>query len=152
MLREPNYSFVSRMPSTKRLSRLIELMLAMKRALHERLGKKSFPLDPSTLPRLIVLGYLREREEPTMKEVASFLRITPPSATTLVDGLAAAGLLERRPDPKDRRSIRLRLTPKGNTFIGRRMAEVERHMERILGRLTVKEQDLMIKLFEKILL
>lgn len=139
------------MPQTGRLSRLIELMLAMKRALHERLGKKSFPLDPSTLPRLIVLGYVRERGEPTMKDVASFLRITPPSATALIDGLTAAKFLERRPDPEDRRSVRLRLTAKGRAFIGRRLAEVEQQMERILGRLTAKEQDLMIKLFEKIL-
>ncbi|MFA5854215.1 MAG: MarR family transcriptional regulator [Patescibacteria group bacterium] len=139
------------MPQTARLSRLIELMLAMKRALHERLGKKSFPLDPSTLPRLIVLGYVRERGEPTMKEVASFLRITPPSATALINGLVAAKFLERRADHNDRRSVRLRLTPKGKMFIGRRFAEVEEQMEHILGRLTPKEQDLMIHLFEKIL-
>ena len=139
------------MSQTARLSRLIELMLAMKRALHERLGKKSFPLDPSTLPRLIVLGYVRERGEPTMKEVASFLKVAPPSATTLINGLVTAKLLERKPDPDDRRSIRLRLTTKGRAFIGRRLAEVDRQMEQILGRLTAKEQDLMIHLFEKIL-
>lgn len=140
------------MPQTARLRRLIELMLAMKRALHERLGKKSFPLDPSTLPRLLVLGYVRERGEPTMKELSSFLRIAPPSATALTDGLVAAGLLARRPDVSDRRSIRLRLTTKGRTFISRRFAEVDREMAKILGRLTTKEQDLMITLFEKILL
>ena len=140
------------MPQTARLRRLIELMLAMKRALHERLGKKSFPLDPSTLPRLLVLGYVRERGEPTMKELSSFLRITPPSATALTDGLVTAGLLARRPDASDRRSIRLRLTTKGRTFISRRFAEVDQEMAKILGRLTTKEQDLMITLFEKILL
>jgi DNA-binding MarR family transcriptional regulator len=86
-----------------------------------------------------------------MKEVSSFLRITPPSATALINGLVAAKFLERRADPDDRRSVRLRLTPKGRTFIGRRLAEVEQQMEHILGRLTTREQDLMIHLFEKIL-
>ncbi len=140
------------MPRTARIAKLIGHMLAMKREIHERLGKRSFPLSPSTLPRLLLLGYVREQEEPSMKEIASFLRITPPSTTALTNSLVSAKFLERKPDPDDRRCIRLRLTPKGKTFIEQRFAEVERQMSLVLRRLTPKEQDQMICLFEKILL
>ncbi len=139
------------MPQSHRFRRFIELTFAMKRALHARLGKKSFPLDPSTLPRLIVLRYVRERGEPTMKELSSFLCVTPPSATALIDGLVAAGLLARRGDVDDRRSIRLRITPKGKVFIDRRFREVDRHMATMFDRLTAKEQDDLIGLIEKLL-
>lgn len=140
------------MASSDRLRRLTKLMFAMKRVLHERLGRRHFRLDPATLPRLAVLGYVREAGEPTMKSVAAFLHIMPPSATALIDGLVEAGLLERRADPGDRRSIRLRLTAKGKTFINTRFREVDRQMARMFGKLTPQEQDQLIRLFEKLLI
>lgn len=139
------------MTRLQRLRRLTELLFAMKRALHHRLGKKSFPLDPSTLPRLVVLYHVHAHGEPSMKDIAACLRVTRPSATALVDGLVAAGLLRRRADAGDRRSIRLSLTSKGRVFLDRRFREVNAQMAHMFGRLTAKEQGVLIRLFEKLL-
>jgi DNA-binding MarR family transcriptional regulator len=46
-------------------------------------------------------------------EVARFLLVTAPVVTRLATALAEAGLLVRRPDPKDRRAVKLALTPSG---------------------------------------
>jgi DNA-binding MarR family transcriptional regulator len=46
-------------------------------------------------------------------EVARRLMVTAPVVTRLATSLAEADLVERRPDPGDRRAVLLALTPKG---------------------------------------
>lgn len=48
-----------------------------------------------------------------LKDIAERLRIAPRSATEVIDQLEAKGLVERRPDPDDRRATRISLTPAG---------------------------------------
>lgn len=45
-----------------------------------------------------------------LSDLAERLHIAPRSATTVVDALEEAGLVERRPDPADRRAVRILLT------------------------------------------
>jgi DNA-binding MarR family transcriptional regulator len=55
-----------------------------------------------------------EAERPiSMRELAERLRCHPSNITGLVDRLEARGLVERRPDPRDRRVKGLALTPTG---------------------------------------
>ncbi len=44
-------------------------------------------------------------------DLADFMEIQPISLARLLDQLADGGLIERRPDPKDRRAFQLYLTP-----------------------------------------
>lgn len=46
-------------------------------------------------------------------ELSEHLRVAPRSATEVVDGLQALGLLQRDPDPQDRRATIVSLTSKG---------------------------------------
>lgn len=48
-----------------------------------------------------------------LSTLAEHLRIAPRSATEVVDGLAERGLVERRPDPVDRRATLVALTGAG---------------------------------------
>jgi DNA-binding MarR family transcriptional regulator len=48
-----------------------------------------------------------------LKDLAERLRIAPRSATEVVDQLQAKGLVDRRPDPADRRATRIVLTEAG---------------------------------------
>jgi DNA-binding MarR family transcriptional regulator len=45
--------------------------------------------------------------------LAEALHIAPRSATEVADGLEQRGLVERAPDPQDRRAVLLRATPAG---------------------------------------
>lgn len=60
-----------------------------------------------------VLRLLGETPEPCMHDVATYFRVTPPTATTLVAHLVKEGYVERVADARDRRQIRLRLTKSG---------------------------------------
>jgi DNA-binding MarR family transcriptional regulator len=50
---------------------------------------------------------------PHLRALAEQLHLTPRSVTAIVDGLEAQGLLERIPDPADRRAVTARLTTAG---------------------------------------
>jgi MarR family transcriptional regulator for hemolysin len=64
-----------------------------------------------TRAKWAVLARLDRFEGLKQAELAEMLDLQPISLTRLLDGLADNGLIERRPDPDDRRAKRLFLTP-----------------------------------------
>ena len=60
----------------------------------------------------------------SMRELAERLRSDPSNVTGLIDRLEARGLVERRPDPKDRRVKGLALTPAGARMRKRLFAQL----------------------------
>jgi len=68
----------------------------------------------TTLPRFDYLAQLeRHPEGLRMNALSRYLMVTGGSVTGLTDQLAAEGHVERLPDPVDRRSLIVRLTPAG---------------------------------------
>lgn len=67
-----------------------------------------------------VLAALRRAGEPYELSPGRLLRetlVTSGTMTNRVDRLAARGLVERLPDPDDRRGVLVRLTPEGNETV-----------------------------------
>ena len=78
------------------------------------------------------------RVRPT--EFTSALMLTSSGTTKRLDRLERAGLVERTPDPGDRRGVLITLTPAGHELIdGVTEAHLE-HERRLLGALTETEQ------------
>ena len=63
--------------------------------------------------RLAVLWRLRFKGSMTLGDLAESLDVSPRNITGLVDHLEKDALVERFPDPEDRRAIRVRLAPAG---------------------------------------
>ena len=63
--------------------------------------------------RYRVLGVLNRFGVCTMTELAHFTAIDRTTLTRIADHLVASGLVERRSDAKDRRQVRLEMTPEG---------------------------------------
>jgi DNA-binding MarR family transcriptional regulator len=63
------------------------------------------------------LGMLTRHGPVRLGTLSEHLRIAPRSATEVVDALAAAGLVERRPDPDDRRATLVALTSRGGEVV-----------------------------------
>jgi len=58
-----------------------------------------------------ILIWLTRQPGISQKELAEFLEVEPITVARLVDRLEARGMVERRPDPRDRRIWRLHLLP-----------------------------------------
>jgi DNA-binding MarR family transcriptional regulator len=65
-------------------------------------------LPPTQLRVLTIIG---DAQHTNMSRLAEALQVVPSSASRLCDRLEATGLLRRVPDPRDRREVRLVLTP-----------------------------------------
>ncbi len=74
-----------------------------------------------------------------MNTIAGFLQVTPRNVTGLVDNLEAAGLVERVPDPADRRATIVRATPTGESAAVRGRRAHEALMGKLMGILSEEE-------------
>ena len=73
-------------------------------------------------------------------ELAEHLRIAPRSATEVVDDLQERGLVERRPDPADRRATLVALTEAGVAAGDAIRSARQREAERFFGSLSEKDR------------
>ncbi len=71
----------------------------------------------TTRAQWIVLFRLRQQEGLSQVDLADVLELQPISLVRLLDRLVEYGLLERRPDPSDRRANRLFLTARGRQLV-----------------------------------
>jgi MarR family transcriptional regulator, transcriptional regulator for hemolysin len=71
----------------------------------------------TTRAQWIVLFRLRQQEGLSQVDLADVLELQPISLVRLLDRLVEHGLLERRPDPRDRRANRLFLTASGRQLV-----------------------------------
>ncbi|NES27247.1 MarR family transcriptional regulator [Micromonospora terminaliae] len=85
-----------------------------------------------------------------LSTLAEHLHIAPRSATEVVDGLAERGLVERRPDPVDRRATLVALTGEGE-----RVGEAIRvaraaEAERFFGALDPADRDELTRILRRL--
>src|SRR5581483_531913 len=79
-----------------------------------------------------VLFRLDRSEGLKQSELAEILDLQPISLTRLLDRLAENGLIERKPDPNDRRANRLYLTPAARPLLDQLMQLGADMMETVL--------------------
>ena len=76
-----------------------------------------------------ILIWLERQPGISQKELSELLEVEPITVARLIDRLEARGMVERRPDPRDRRIWRLHLQPAALPVlheIGRQRAEITR--------------------------
>jgi DNA-binding MarR family transcriptional regulator len=79
-----------------------------------------------------ILLWLERQPGMSQKELSELLEVEPISVARLVDRLEARAMVERRPDPKDRRIWRLHLCPPAHPALH----EIHRHRAAMARRLT----------------
>jgi DNA-binding MarR family transcriptional regulator len=110
--------------------------------LHSRLARRlTDSLSPHgmTLAQFDVLMTLCHTDGITQQELAEWLLVTKANVVGLIDRVSAAGWVERRPDPEDRRVNRLYLTDAGRKLAKQARPCQEALVKKIFGRLTEAE-------------
>jgi DNA-binding MarR family transcriptional regulator len=90
-----------------------------------------------------VLAALRRAGTPYQLSPGKLLKetlVTSGTMTNRVDRLAARGLVERLPDPHDRRGVLVQLTPAGRDKVDAAMADLLTHERALLGGLSDGDQ------------
>lgn len=70
-----------------------------------------------TIPQYFILSILSEKDGRPFKELADVLACTRATVTGIVDTMEKKGLVERCPNPDDRRSLLVKLTDKGTVLL-----------------------------------
>lgn len=97
--------------------------------------------DPNEWMRKEVMRFISIKKQVGMKEVAAFLHITAPSATSLVARLEREKLVKRLPRMDDKRVVMIALTPAGEKTVRNYEKKAARIMREVFGRLEPKELD-----------
>ena len=95
--------------------RLVELVEQFNQRMHCQTPDEWADLE-LTIPQIRALALLHQ-ESQRMGSISNYLGSTLSSATSIIDRLVDKGLVERAPDPDDRRVVVCRLTPSGQEAV-----------------------------------
>lgn len=96
--------------------------------------------DSLTLPQLRTLVVLADRPPMKQADLAAELGVNPSTVLRMADRLAAAGLLDRQPNPESRREQLLRLTPAGHELVHRVLDRRSEEVAALVSRLTAADR------------
>lgn len=133
-----------------RVERLLELFEQIQ---HLRLQPDAalVPLGDLTLSQVKALFYLWRCPGHLHKDLVAALGLTPASISIIVKELVNAGLVVRRPDPRDARALQLELTDAGRKLVEAMRERRRQNVAALLSGLTPEEQDTLIQLLERAL-
>lgn len=105
----------------------------------------------TTLPRFDLMAQLeRHPQGLKMKALSRLLMVTGGNVTAIVEQLVKEGLVERLPEPADRRAARVRLTRAGERAFAEMAREHERWIVDLFAGLTRGEHETLYGLLAKL--
>ena len=96
------------------------------------------PAERAERARRRLLSAIGDREPATLKQVAAAVRRGEPAVSRSIEGLVKAGLVDRSPDPANRRRLAMRLSETGRKELEKR-PKTGTALETRLGRLASSE-------------
>ncbi len=117
---------------------LEDLLLAFRRKIMEVCKRESF-YHELTLSQSEILRFL-DGEEKTVKQVAEYLKITPPSASAMIAEMEKKGFIEREENIHDRRSSCIRATPKALKLLSMISRQKQKILHGMLSKLSSKDK------------
>lgn len=102
--------------TTREISLLIKLVLMVRR-FRNQLDESLRQIDQSTARMETLSAILNMQGPKSQSDVAKRLRVEAATVTRMVDILSKEGLVERSPDPNDRRVNLLSISPKGEAAL-----------------------------------
>jgi DNA-binding MarR family transcriptional regulator len=128
------------------LIRLDEAWSRLSRQISANIKECPFSIPHS---QVYLLRLLDRRGAISMSDMANSLGITMSGCTALVDRAVAAGLVERRRDPNDRRVVLVGVSPAGEQTLTQIREQRARILARYLNRLDVDEIATLTNLLER---
>jgi len=128
--------------------RFIELMSRLRCLASENPPPQAAGMSPSLMA---IIDFVASSPNCGVKEIARGLKLSPPTISVSVRHLEEVGVIDRQPNPNDRRAVQIFLTPKGQEIYDKTYAFRRQKFEKLLLGLTLEEREVLLSLMEKAL-
>ncbi len=115
-----------------------------------RLLDRQMAEQGASLARTKILLRLEKRGPLRATNIAEFFSLSPRTVTEAIDALEREGLLERQPDPSDRRAKLIHLTEKGRAAVNRTAPIRHQIIAQTFGVLDERERAQMLEMLQKV--
>jgi DNA-binding MarR family transcriptional regulator len=115
----------------------------------DRRAREELGLSQAQCRLLVVLSSHEAGAAISQAELAQRMGLTAMAVATLCDRMAAAGWIERRPSPTDRRANELHMRPRAKEALARALGIGDELSSRALAGLTAAERTQLIALLAK---
>ncbi len=120
-------------------SSLGDLLFVLRRNIVEAIKKEGLKHD-LTFCQVEVLYFITPGGRATMKSIAEYLKITPPSATEIISEMEKRGLVKRESDKDDRRVVYIVFTPLSKKLFASISKRKELILKKMISKLNIKDQ------------
>jgi DNA-binding MarR family transcriptional regulator len=127
--------------------RFTELVEQIKECMHSH-PLEEWPDLELTIPQIKTLTLLRHQGPQRMGSIATYLGSTLSSSTSIIDRLVDKGLVERVPDPDDRRVVICQLTPQGQEATEQFWRIGRTRVVELAERLDIEELEIVVRAME----
>lgn len=103
-----------------------------------------------TLPQFFILNMLEKEDALRMTDIARILGVTTAAATGIVDRLVKSSYAVRVYDTRDRRIIKIRLSPQGRELVQRINKRKKHNIIEIFGRIPSEDRDSFLKILMRV--
>jgi DNA-binding MarR family transcriptional regulator len=134
----------------ERFSTLATLLFITKQIIKRQLPPIDGPVDPNMWLRLETMRFIADTKNPTMQDVAGFLRIKAPSATSMIAHLVRLGFVTREGEKGDKRVVRIVLTPLGTKEVKKYSKRSITMMRKTFSRLDEQEINELVRILTRL--
>jgi DNA-binding MarR family transcriptional regulator len=123
----------------KKKPTLGDLLLILRRSIVESIRKEGYEHD-LTFSQMEVFRFIGPTGKQTMKHIADYLKITPPSATEIIAEMEKKGLVKRIDNKKDRRVVFIVLSDVAKKLFVSLSKRKEVILKKMISKLNKKDQ------------
>jgi DNA-binding MarR family transcriptional regulator len=127
----------------------VEILLDLSRLIRNLARVTGAADDAMTATQRIALFELGDGGSLRLNDLADRMGVSPPTASRSVDALHELGLVERVPDPRDRRALSIDLTPAGKKLLAERKAKAEAAFAPAVAALSATERTTLSQLLRR---
>lgn len=119
-----------------------------------RLGVASQISDgsPVSPAQMALIDWIASNPGCGVQDIANGLSLTPPTVSISVRKMEGNGIVDRKPDPADARSVQFSLTKQGQIIYKRHKLRQKNIAKELLSGLSQSERDTLIELLDRALL
>jgi DNA-binding MarR family transcriptional regulator len=122
---------------------LLEVVPMLMKEIRSQMRSQGAP--DLTVPQFRTLAFVNRNQGSPLCKVADHMGLTPPSASTLVDGLIKRGMMTREDQPDNRRRVRLVVTSRGRAILEASRRGTMAYLAEKLSSVSADNRELIVK-------